>query len=70
MLSTPPLGVSNLLLSRLPEQDREHLLINCELIELVFAAEIYHTGDIISHVYFPLECFISLVTQIDVDTSL
>ena len=70
MTSTPIIGITNRLLSRLSLQESEHLLANCELVDLILSTEIYHAGDIISHVYFPIECFISLVTHIDNDTSL
>ncbi len=56
---------TNRLLAALPCKDREHLLTNCEPIELVFAEVLYHTGESISHVYLPTGSFISLVIPID-----
>jgi CRP-like cAMP-binding protein len=55
----------NRLLSALPPKDREHLLANCEEIELIFGEVLYRPGEPIPHVYFPTESYISLVTAIN-----
>jgi len=62
---TQAVPVANCLLTALPDKDREQLLANCEPIELVFAEELYRSGEQIRYVYFPTESFISLVTPID-----
>lgn len=54
----------NYLLAALPVQDRERLLIHCEPVTLDFADVLYYAGDTISHVYFPIESFISLVKPV------
>ena len=41
------------------------MLADCERIELDFAQAISAPGDRISHVYFPIDSFISLVTALD-----
>lgn len=65
MSSAQTVPTNNRLLAALPHQDREHLLANCEQIDLIFAEVLYHAGEIISHVYFPTESFISLVKPIN-----
>ncbi|QFY43502.1 Crp/Fnr family transcriptional regulator [Candidatus Methylospira mobilis] len=61
---------TNLLLGALSRKDREPLLANCEQVDFIFADVLYRTGDLITHVYFPTESFISLVTSIDDKASL
>jgi CRP-like cAMP-binding protein len=56
---------TNRLLCALPPRDREHLLANCEEIELIFGEVLYRPGELISHVYFPTGSYISLVTAIN-----
>jgi CRP-like cAMP-binding protein len=60
----------NSLLAALPAKDRKNLLGDCEQVELVFAEELYQAGDIIPHVYFPIEGFISLITPVDNNANL
>jgi len=63
--STQTVLATNRLLADLPRKDREQLLANCEKIELVFAEVLYRAGELITHVYFPIESFISLMTPIN-----
>jgi CRP-like cAMP-binding protein len=60
-----PGATANRLLDALPDKSLEHLLANCESVDLVFADVLCLPGDRIRHVYFPTESFISLVAQID-----
>jgi CRP-like cAMP-binding protein len=62
--------VINLLLAALPQKDREALLSHCELIELVLSEKFYSAGEVISHVYFPIEGFFSLIMPVDENTNL
>jgi CRP-like cAMP-binding protein len=55
---------TNCLLVALPDQDREHLLANCDTVELVFDEVLYRAGERIQYIYFPIRGFISLVTPI------
>ena len=65
MPSTQTVPVTNRLLAALSYKDREQLLANCEKIELVFSEVLYRAGELITHVYFPIESFISLMTPIN-----
>ena len=56
---------ANRLLAALPGKNFEHLLANCEPIDLIFADILCVPGDRIEHVYFPTDSFISLVAPID-----
>jgi len=56
---------ANRLLAALPGKNLEHLLANCEPIDLIFADILCVPGDRIEHVYFPTDSFISLVAPID-----
>ena len=55
----------NHLLAALPQKNLEHILANCESIDLIFADVLCVTGDRIRHVYFPTDSFISLVAPVD-----
>jgi CRP-like cAMP-binding protein len=56
---------ANRLLAALPDQNLEHVLANCESVDLIFADILCLPGDRIRHVYFPTDSFISLVAPID-----
>ena len=55
----------NHLIERLPRKDRLRLLSLCEPIDLVFAEVLCEPGERTRYVYFPVDGFISLLTQID-----
>jgi len=57
-------SADNLLLARLPDRDRRHLLARCASVELVLTDVLYEAGTRIRHVYFPEGSFVSLVTPI------
>jgi CRP-like cAMP-binding protein len=56
---------ANRLLAALPDKNLEHLLANCEPIDLIFADVLCVPGDRIRHVYFPTASLISLVAPVD-----
>jgi hypothetical protein len=56
---------ANRLLAALPGKNLEHLLANCESIDLIFADVLCVPDDRIRHVYFPTDSFISLVAPLD-----
>lgn len=57
--------VENQLIELLPRRDRARLLAVCEPVELVLADVLCEPGQATSHVYFPLQGFISLVVRVD-----
>ena len=54
----------NRLIELLPRKERQRLLALCEPVELVFADVLCEPGEITRYVYFPVDGFISLLTQI------
>ena len=70
MPPTQRLPVVNQLLEALPSSDRRRVLAECETVELVFADVLYTPRDRLSHVYFPIQSFISLIMPIDRSASL
>ena len=67
---TKPAPAANRLLAALPRKDRQRFLVGCEPVELAFAEVLAEPGERMRHVYFPMECFISLVIPIDSRASL
>jgi CRP-like cAMP-binding protein len=63
-------AAQNLLIQRLPGADRKRLLAVCEPVELVLADVVCEAGAQIREVYFPVDGFVSLLTQIDAHPSL
>ena len=58
-------AVENHLIELLPDRDRRRLLAVCEPVELQLAEVLYEQGQPTSHVYFPLDGFVSLVAGVD-----
>ncbi|MDA3921572.1 MAG: Crp/Fnr family transcriptional regulator [Salinisphaera sp.] len=58
-------NTQNYLIEFLPRKERRHLLAVCEPINLVFADVLCEPGERTRYVYFPVDGFISLLTQID-----
>jgi CRP-like cAMP-binding protein len=54
----------------LPSKDRQQFLTHCEHVELVFAEVLYRSGELIPHIYFPTQGFISLVTPVEGNSGL
>lgn len=53
----------NSLLAALPRASRERLFAKTQLVSLSVKDILYHSGDRITAVYFPLTCVISLMTE-------
>lgn len=60
-----PLLAANLLLGALPRAARARLAARLERVELTYGEVLYEPGDAIGHVYFPLDCLVSLLTTVD-----
>ena len=60
----------NRLLQALPEGDLRRMLAACETVELAFADVLYTPRERLSHVYFPIKSFISLIMPVDDSASL
>ena len=70
MLSPKRIPVSNLLLASLPRKESQNFLAHCEPVELVSSEILGEPGEKVHNVYFPIDCFISLVGPIDSQTSM
>ncbi|EGV19448.1 Crp/Fnr family transcriptional regulator [Thiocapsa marina] len=53
----------NRLLASLPDEDHRQVLKRCESVELARDEVINEPGEQIRHVYFPTDCYFSLVTR-------
>ena len=67
MLRAKHNSVSNRLLAALPRKDYRKLLSFLEPVELAFAEVLYEPHARIRHVYFPNDCFVSMLTTVDAD---
>ena len=70
MPSTQRAPAVNRLLESLPSGDLRRISAGCETVELAFADVLYKPGERLSHVYFPLKGFISLIMPVDDSASL
>lgn len=66
----PLAKAENHLFEILPRADRLRLLACCETVDLVLSEVLCERGALIEHVYFPVQGFISLLTQVDHHASL
>jgi CRP-like cAMP-binding protein len=57
--------VANRVLASIPARDYKRLRAHLEPIELKFGQVLYEPGKSIRHVYFPIDCLISLLTAVD-----
>src|SRR5450759_1679198 len=67
MLSAKQISVPNRLLAALPRKDYRKLLPFLEPVTLAFQEVLYEPHARIRHVYFPNDCFISMMTTVDAD---
>jgi CRP-like cAMP-binding protein len=65
MLGAKQVSVPNHLLGALPRQDYRKLLPALEPVKLAFGEILYESHAQIRHVYFPIDCFVSMLTTVD-----
>jgi CRP-like cAMP-binding protein len=62
--------VANQLLAGLPPVEHNAFIASCETVELTFGEVLFQPTDTISHVYFPIDSFISLIAIVGNDSRL
>lgn len=60
----------NHLIARLPREDRRHLLAHCVQVELVLSQVLAKPNEDVGYVYFPVNSFISLLTDVSGEVGL
>src|ERR1035438_7020137 len=65
MPGTKQVSIPNHLLAALPRNDYQKLLPVLELVKLGFGEILYESQTLIRHVYFPNDCFVSMLTTVD-----
>ena len=65
MLRARHVSVPNRLLAALPRKDYRELLPFLEPVKLAFEEVLYEPHTRIRHVYFPNDCFVSMLTTVD-----
>ena len=70
MPPTQRVSAVNHLIEALPSSDRRRMLGECETVEQAFGDVLYTPPERLSHVYFPITSFISLIMPIDAAASL
>ena len=65
MLGAKQVSVPNHLLGALPRKDYQKLLPALEPVKLAFGEILYESHAQIRHVYFPIDCFVSMLTTVD-----
>jgi CRP-like cAMP-binding protein len=58
-------GLKNTVLANVPQQQFARLQAALEPVSLKFGQVLYEPGKAIRHVYFPIDCLISLLTAVD-----
>ena len=64
MLFETATEVANCLIAGLPRKDRKRMLDNCEIVNLAFGEILSERDKPLTHAYFPITAFVSLVTTI------
>jgi len=67
---TDQMPINNRILASLPPSSSQSLLTQLEAVPLRFRQVLYEPGKAIRHVYFPIDCLISLLTTVDKRRSL
>jgi CRP-like cAMP-binding protein len=61
MIKSAKSPLENQLLAALPDQDYEHLSSDLQPVLLPLGKVIYESGEQIDHIYFPIDCVVSLL---------
>jgi CRP-like cAMP-binding protein len=69
-VTTKSKGLKNTVLASLPRKEFARLQTALEPVSLKFGQVLYEPGKAIRHVYFPIDCLISLLTAVDKRRSL
>ena len=67
MLGAKQVSIRNRILAALPRKDYQNLLPFLEPVKLAFEEILYEPHARIRHVYFPNNCFVSMLTSVDAD---
>ena len=70
MTSILKIPITNQLLNDLPASELNAFMAECETVELAFGEVLFQPADTVSHVYYPIDSFISLIAIIDADNRL
>lgn len=70
MTSALQVPTTNHLLAALPDIERYAVMADCETVQLAFNEVLLQPGDTLTYVYFPIDCFISLISVVDTDNRL
>jgi len=65
MLAASQPSRENLLLAAVPRQTFRRMLTGLEPVKLSYGQTLYQPADRIRHVYFPIDCLVSLLTAVD-----
>ncbi len=57
--------IANSVLAAMPREEYQRLLAGLEPVSLTFGDVLYEPGDSIRYIYFPSDCLISLLTQVE-----
>jgi PAS domain S-box-containing protein len=57
--------IANSLLAALPRKDYLGLLGGLEPVKLTYGTVLYEPGELITHVFFPVDCLVSLLTTVE-----
>ncbi len=70
MSTVQAISTTNRLLAALPPKDQVHLRANCEQVELTLSEVLHGPSEPISHAYFPISGFISMVLPVESNAGL
>lgn len=62
--------IANRLLTALPREEHERFVAHAEPVTLAFGETLAEQGESLHNVYFPTDCFISMITTMDEGTKL